>query len=53
VMNYLRDDFMTASIKDPANQANVVSDDLTIAEKQVIKDTAIATLAGSWQQAVW
>ena len=37
VFDFFRDDFLTARIVDPANQSNVISDDLTQAEKQFIK----------------
>jgi hypothetical protein len=33
---------------DPANTNNIISDDLTIAEKQVIKTSAGAALAGPY-----
>jgi hypothetical protein len=36
VFDYLRDSFPSARIVDPANTNNVISDDLTIAEKQKI-----------------
>jgi len=53
VMNYLVNDFENAIIKDPANQSNEVSDELTVAEKQKIKNMAVKTLAGNWSQAIW
>jgi hypothetical protein len=53
IMNYLSGDFLTATIKDPGNESNEVSDDLTIVEKQAIRDAAIATLKSNWEQAVW
>jgi hypothetical protein len=53
VMNYLVNDFESKVIKDPANQKNEVSDELTVAEKQKIKTAAEATLAGNWNQTIW
>jgi predicted nucleotidyltransferase len=53
VMNYLVNDFENKTISDPSNQSNEVSDQLTIAEKQKIKEAAKATLSGSWNQAIW
>lgn len=53
VMNYLAGDFENAIIKDPSNQNNEVSDELTVIEKRVIKNLATTTLAGNWNQAIW
>ena len=53
VLNYLADDFENKVINDPSNQSNEVSDELTIDEKQKIKNLATATLAGAWNQAIW
>ena len=53
VMNYLNDEFIDKNITDPANTANVVSEELTRAEKQLIKNAAAQTLQGNWNQAIW
>jgi predicted nucleotidyltransferase len=53
VMNYLANSFVEKTIYDPANQANEVSDELTIAEKEIIKKAAAETLVGQWDQALW
>jgi len=53
VMHYLANDFVGKTIEDPANQSNKVSHDLTLPEKQKIRDTALTTLAGPWSQAIW
>lgn len=54
VMNYLAGDFVDKVIKDPANQANEISDELTRQEKEVIKSTAAATLQlTQWDHAIW
>lgn len=49
VFEFLRDDFMTARLVDPANTNNVVSDDLTLAEKARIK----AAGAGARAKTYW
>jgi hypothetical protein len=49
VFDYLRDSFQNAHIVDPANTNNVVSDDLTVAEKRAIGAAArIARAAPNW-----
>jgi hypothetical protein len=41
---YLRDSFPNARVIDPANTNNIISDDLTAAEKQAIKSAAAAAI---------
>ncbi len=53
VMNYLKDDFEDKTIVDPANSANTVSEELTQAERQLIKNAAAKTLQENWTQAIW
>lgn len=53
VMNYLVNDFTDKTIMDPANQSNEVSEELTDAEKNNIRQAAAVTLQGSWSQAIW
>lgn len=53
VMNYLANDLRTKTIKDPANSANEVSEDLTDNEKMIVANAAARTLQGGWQQAIW
>lgn len=53
VMNYLVKEFPDKVIKDPANGANEVSEELTKAEKDAIKAIATTTLAGNWSEAIW
>jgi hypothetical protein len=48
VFTYLRDTFPNARVVDPAVPSNAVSDDLTLAERIVIKNAAIAALNKSW-----
>lgn len=44
-LEYLRDSFVGARFVDPANTNNVISDDLTAAEKLAIKNAAAAAIA--------
>lgn len=53
IMNYLATDFVRRIIKDPANSANDVSDELTQQEKLVIQTAAAATLRSKWEEAIW
>lgn len=53
VMNYLATDFVDKKIFDPANLSNEVSDELSKAEKEVIRDAAVATLQKSWTETLW
>ena len=53
VMSYLSLEFLTKKINDPANGANVLSDELTQVEKQAIQRAAAVTLRGSWEEAIW
>jgi Nucleotidyltransferase domain len=48
-LEYLRDSFVNARFVDPANGANVISDDLTAAEKRAVSAFAKAALAGPWE----
>jgi hypothetical protein len=48
-LEYLRDRFEDARLVDPANGANLISDDLTAAEKRAIRIAATAALAGPWE----
>jgi len=53
VMNYLANEFTDKFIADPSNQTNEVSDELTKVEKEKIKNAALTTLNGNWNQAIW
>ncbi len=44
VFSYLRDNILTARFVDPANTNNIISDDLTVPEKQSIRAAAAAAL---------
>jgi hypothetical protein len=52
ILEYLREKFSNARIMDPANTNNIISDDLTAAEKAKIKAFAVRALAGNWSDFV-
>ncbi len=53
VFHYLRDKFTNARFVDPANTNNIISDDLSVAERAAIKAAAVQTLAAqNWSQIV-
>jgi len=53
VFVYLRDRFPNARVVDPANTNNIISDDLTVAERALIKAAAEQALrATNWSQIV-
>lgn len=53
ILEYLRDTFTTASVLDPANSNNKLSDDLTRGEKSIIRQKAAGHLKASWNQILW
>jgi hypothetical protein len=53
-IRFVANNLIAARIIDPSNTNNIISDDLTIAEKQFIVAQANSTLrAGNWNQVVW
>jgi hypothetical protein len=53
VFGYLKDAFSNARIEDPANTNNIISDDLTVAEKATVKAAAERALAArNWNEIV-
>jgi Nucleotidyltransferase domain len=48
VFAYFSDNILTARFVDPANTNNIISDDLTVAEKQAIRAAAAAALAAPY-----
>ena len=53
VFQYLRDEFRTARVEDPANSSNIISDDLTDAEKAVIARAAKESLSKkTWEEII-
>lgn len=53
VLQYLRDSLPNTSLSDPGNTNNTVSDDLTLAEKQVIAQEAGRSYASNWGDILW
>lgn len=53
VLEYLRDNFIAAVVVDPANSNNRLSDELTLAEKNVIAQKAAECLKSSWTKTLW
>lgn len=51
-LEYLRDRFTTARVVDPANTANIISDDLSANERATIKAAATRVLSGNWEDFV-
>jgi hypothetical protein len=53
VFEYLRDTFSGARVVDPANTANIISDDLTAAEKSAVRAAAVRALAAkTWGEII-
>jgi hypothetical protein len=52
VLEYLRDSFVNARVADPANTNNIISYDLTLAEKTAVKRAAQIALNGTWSEFV-
>ena len=53
VLHWLFANVEFACIRDPANTNNVVSDDLTVAEKKAFKNAVGRALTCTWQEFVW
>jgi len=54
IFKYLAVDFENARVVDPANTSNIISDDLTAAEKKKISNTAKECLEKPcWDQIIW
>jgi hypothetical protein len=53
VFQFLRDSFLTARVVDPANSNNIISDDLTVDEKRLVRSSAMHALnAKNWTEIV-
>jgi hypothetical protein len=53
-LNFIRDNIQSVKIVDPANTNNVISDDLTIAEKKVLSDQARKSRNEQyWKDIIW
>lgn len=53
VLEFIRDRARTLRLLDPSNTNNVVSDDVTIAERGQLVSLATRALSGSWSSFVW
>ena len=53
VLKYLSESFVGASVIDPGNTNNTVSDDLTAAEQRTIATQAKRSHADPWDQTLW
>jgi hypothetical protein len=54
VLAFLASNFVKRRYVDPANTNNVISDDLSASEKQLIEDVArAARMKSDWSQIVW
>ena len=54
VLGFLANDFIERRYVDPANTNNVISDDLTFSERQLIRHAArLARSKGKWSEIVW
>jgi predicted nucleotidyltransferase len=54
VLKYLANSFVTATFVDPSNTNNIISDDLTVLQKNAIADEASLSLGQTtWQNIVW
>ncbi len=49
VLVYLATDFQSSSLTDPANPANIVSDDMLKIERTLVANAAQKSLAGGWK----
>jgi hypothetical protein len=52
VLEYLRDAFPNARFIDPANTNNIISDDMTVAERMAVQKAATAALGKTWGEFV-
>lgn len=52
VLEFLREGFTDSQFIDPANTNNIISDDLTVTERNIIHDGADRVLRGNWNEFV-
>jgi hypothetical protein len=52
ILHYLANDFINLRVVDPANSANIISDDLTQQEKAAIKSAAAKSIQAQWSEFV-
>lgn len=53
VLTYIRDTLPTARLIDPTKPSNILSDELTVAEKALLSSTARDHLNKTWAEVVW
>ena len=54
IFEYLYNDFESTRLIDPANSNNIVSDCITLKEKQNIKKAALTALnVSTWEEIIW
>lgn len=56
ILDYVANRFQSARFVDPANSANIISEDLTIAEKATVANRAaqsLRDLQADWRQVLW
>lgn len=52
-LSYIQNDLPTARLIDPANTNNIVSNELSVTEKQALARAARTSLGQNWQQVIW
>lgn len=52
-LRYIQDELPNARLVDPANTNNVVSNDLSLTEKQTLSRAARVSLGQNWNQVIW
>jgi hypothetical protein len=53
VFEYLKSNFASARVDDPANTNNIISDELETYEKNAISSAASLALSSKWDQVIW
>ena len=54
VLQYLRDSFKNKRVVDPSNTNNIISDSLSVAEKNIIVQQAITSINQQyWKNIIW
>lgn len=52
-LQYIKDSLPTVRILDPTKTSNVLSDELTVAEKNTLSDKATDSLGKDWEEVIW
>lgn len=53
LLTYLSQEFSSARVVDPANTANIVSEDLSVLEKSKVVVAATRALSSNWSEVLW